>query len=762
MPEDRIVLDDEAERFFKELGGIESDLSSRLIPRSEQMAEGLDKEEQALDAWYILLVDLAGIMGSFLIDGRLLERTATENPTFRELLSIIRKLAQRPLHDNAVLIKYRGSPKPITGMGKTDYQVLFGDISIDMERVQNIVARRGPDLRYLASTIDQAFEAFSNSRINNIYLRFPLDDYPDDIENLFVCFQILSRYETARKTNSPIYFYNKKGRQFCPIMFNELNRSDLNLTLLAGLNELKPEFVYQMVEKIDRWLTESSENMTAGKSVDVFSALFKFKNFKNRLIKPSVEVNNIKWLIQQSSYENASGEAFRVGRLVLDSYGDAPHKAARLLASIYGNDYKTIEPWDLGERLDLASDLLDTIEKKNESLEIENEVVGNIEMRLDVVNDMVYEALFIDGPVLSINVGGKRKTLSEKINEKISRLIRFFKDRVVARNKLKSMHREITHFADKDYQTLAKDFGINIQTVKYLIELFKECFDADGCFRRAAFEHNIPEFACYEKKVFVFLLHYLKETVDQNDRVSFLNSLQLLIAELDQPTKAMEILLDDFLKDPKSISFSDRNSIMLANLLIRKYNKEPTLYVEITPEEVLLGKESPDKHVIRFTAAYLEENREKIFDKIRSIHRQLIFELDVKRKENITFPVRYLFSLEREIYIFLSLVGGALSTGIVRSALREYGNPDADVYRLRESRENILNILQLLRIIIRGMGRLGADGDTALIEEIKHNRKGFEAFGKSKVFHEHIERIIEWTNLSQKQIRKISSGCTSI
>ena len=754
MPDDKIVLDEEAERFFKELGGIDGDLSSRLIPRSEDMTDSLDREEQALDAWYILLVEFTGSMGSFLLDNRLLEGTSSDNRNFAKFLSILRKLAQRPVHDNAILIKYRGSPTPVSEMGRTDYQVLFGDISIDTERVQNIVKRRGPDQMHLSNTIHQAFDAFSKSRINNIYFRFPSDNAPADIENLFVCLQIVSRYEMAQKTNSPIYFFTKKGRKFCSIMFNELNRSDLNLTLLAGLNELQPEFVYQMVEKVDNWLNASTKNLDAGKSIDVYSALFKFKNFKNRLVKPLLEINNIKWLMQQSGYGEVSGGSIRVGRLVLGFFGEAPHKAARLLNSIYGNDYKTIEPLDLGERLGLASDFLDTIEKKEESLEIEKEVVDNLEMRLEVVNDLVFDDLFIEGPVLSVNIAGERKTLSERINEKISKLIRFFKARVVARKKMKSVHREITHFADRDYETLAKDFGINIQTVKNLIKILKDCFDRDGCFRRAAFEHNIPEFARYDTKVFGFLFHYLKETVDQNDRVSFLNSLQLLLAELDQSIKAMEILLDDFLNDPKAISFSDRNSIMLANLVLRKYNKELTLYVEITPEEVLLSKKSLDRKVVRFSTNYLEENREKIFEKIRSIHRQLIFELDVKRKKNITFPVRYLFSLEREIYIYLSLLGGALATGIIRSALKEYGNPEAAIYKLRESRENILNILQLLRVIIRGMGRVGTVADRDLIAEIKLNRKRYESFGKSKVFQENIQRIMEYTNFSQEQITK--------
>ena len=703
MSGDKIILDDEAERFFKELGGIDTDLSSRFLNRSFQMNERLDEEEQALDVWYILIVDLVRIIGSILTDARLLEGTASDNQIFGEFMTVMKKLSRRPIHDNRVLIRYRGAPKAYTEMGRTDYQVLFADMSVDTERVINIVKRRGPEMKHLYPTIKQVFDIFSNNRINSLYLRLPYGDKPDEADIFFVCLQILSRYEAARKTNTPIYFLNKMGRRLCSIMFNEMNRSDLNLTLLAGLNELKPESVHNMVEKVNKWINQSPAHITAANSIDVYSALFRFKNFKDKLIRPPIEVNNANWLIHQPGFKKASKESIQVSRLVVDFFADSPQKAARVLSSVYGDDFNTIEPEDLGERLGLASDLLDVIEHKSESLELEQEIVDNIEMRLDVVNDAVYENIFIDGPVLKVNIGGKKKTLSEKINEKISKLLLFFKNRLAVKNKIRSMRYGGINFSLQDYETLARDFNISVQAVKELIKILKECFDDDGSFRRAAFEHNIPEFARYEKKVFEFLLHYLKETVNSNDRFAFLNSLQLLIAELNQPKKAMGILLDDFLREPKSISYADRNSIMLANLLLRTYNKELNLDIEITPEEVLLVKNGLNQTMVSFSAGILDRNRVNFYEKIRTIHKHLIVTMDTHQEKDTAFPVRYLFSLEREIYIFLSLVGGPLATGVIRSALKEYGSPDSDVYTLSESRNNMLNILQLLKVLIRGM-----------------------------------------------------------
>jgi len=753
MPDD-IILDEEAERFFRELGGIDTDLRSRLVPRtSDQMSDSLDREEEQLDIWRILLVDMVHLIGSFLSDGRLLEGALSENRTFNELFSVFSKISKRPIHDGSVLIRYRGVPKRSTLTGKIDYHVMFGDIAVDIDMVQNIVKRRGPDMAYLSGRITQAFNLFSDNRINNLYIRLPVDN-SDDPEHLFACLQILSRYEAARKTNSPILFFYKGAQKFCPIMFNEMNRSDLNLTMLAGLNGLKPEFVHSLVQKVDDWMQRSADNIAPTQFVNVFSALFKIKNLKGKLIQPLIEVNNVQWLMQGRDEKEITRERIQVNRLVMDRFGESPQKAARVLNSVYGDDFKTIDTRDLGERLHLASDFLKTLDERSESEAVEQEVIGNIEMRLDVVSDDVFDDLFIDGTALKTKIGEKEKTLSDKIHSRLIKLIGFFKARSQTKKKMKSMLKGLIDFTTQDYETLSKDFDITIQAAKNLIRLLKDCFDDEGRFRRAAFEQNIPEFARYEKKVFEFLLHYLKETVSRNDRVAFLNSLQLLISRLQQPQKAMSILLDDFFQNSKSVSFSDRNSIMLSNLLLRKYNKELNLDIEITPEEVLLVKDGLARDNVAFAKDIITRNREKFFEKVRTIHKNLVAGLGSETDVQEQMPIRYLFSLEREIYIFLSLIGGVAAVSVIRSAIKDYGNPDSDVYRLPKSRQNISSLLQLLKVIIRGLGRNGISNDIPLIEDIMAKQEQFLSFSKSSVYVENIQRIMEWAGKSRKEMSR--------
>ena len=98
-----------------------------------------------------------------------------------------------------------------------------------------------------------------------------------------------------------------------------------------------------------------------------------------------------------------------------------------------------------------------------------------------------------------------------------------------AKKKMKDIVHRVVDFDDQDFETLAKDFDVSVKEAEELIELLKSCFDESGNFRKGTFGAIIPEFARFERRIFEFLWHYLKETLHQNDRSAFLNSLQLLV-----------------------------------------------------------------------------------------------------------------------------------------------------------------------------------------------------------------------------------------
>nr|HID58682.1 hypothetical protein [Desulfobacterales bacterium] len=331
-------------------------------------------------------------------------------------------------------------------------------------------------------------------------------------------------------------------------------------------------------------------------------------------------------------------------------------------------------------------------------------------------------------------------------------MITFFKRRSNTKKKIQAVIRHGIDFDAKDYETIAKDFGIPVEAARHLVNLLKRCFHKDGHFLRKSFEANIPEFARYEKKVFEFLWHYLKETIRRSDRVAFLNSLQLLIEHVDQRKKALRTLLEDFLDDRSKVNFSDRNALMLANLLIRKYNKELNNDVEITPEEVLLVVEGLDRDVLNTGREFIETNQEDFFEKIRTIHNQLREVLNSDETSTQRMPLRYLFTLEREIYIFLSLVGGGTALSVIRSAVKEYGDSESEIYFLKKSMDHLQTLLQILRVVVRGLGRIGGRKELPLLESVKKHQEWLLGLGEGSSHKELVMRIIGWVDTSMEKI----------
>jgi len=108
--------------------------------------------------------------------------------------------------------------------------------------------------------------------------------------------------------------------------------------------------------------------------------------------------------------------------------------------------------------------------------------------------------------------------------------------------------------------------------------------------------------------------------------------------------------------------------------------------------------------------------------------------------------------MEREAYIFLTLIGGNTCRSIIRSALQEYGNPQADIYHLNQSPDYLPVLLQNLRVVIRGLGRVGASADLATLNEIRSKSEAFMGLGKGSKHKDAITNIMQWIEKSRDSI----------
>jgi hypothetical protein len=308
----------------------------------------------------------------------------------------------------------------------------------------------------------------------------------------------------------------------------------------------------------------------------------------------------------------------------------------------------------------------------------------------------------------------------------------------------------------QDVETIAANFEISTRDAFKIIQLYQNCFDKWGNFLRTAFEKNVPRFARHEKKVFEILWEFLKETPRRSNRLAFLNSLQLMVGEINAPIQAIKVLLADFTGRPEGVQYPDRNAMMLVNQLLRYYNKEVIMDIEMTPEEVLLVKSGLDKKVVNYVAWKVDGEPKPFQQKMATIRKRITEAMDPDLSEEPLWPIRFLLALEREVHICLALVGGKTALEDMRSALHDYGHP-ASFYHLKESPDQMKPLLLHLAAIIRGLGRLGHPSDIQLLNKIKIRQDQFINLHPDRRYQMLVRHVIGLVDVSKAAIRSRNS-----
>ena len=734
----------------------DSDQKPQLNHAKKESGGYLDAVEEALDIWRILLVDMAYLLSSYFVDVQYWEGVKSEKDPFDQLKRTLGKLSRMPGQDGTLLIRFRGFPSGEKRSERSDYVVLFGKISIDKATVSAVTYRQGIHMSHLSGRLSRSFDIFSQHGISTLYLKIP-ETSSEELEQLRVCLRIISHYKQALKTNEPIVF-EKQGRQISlPLVYDEQNQPDLNLIMLAGLNGLTPRASERLVHQVAAWLEKSEHTSASDQYIGVYNSIFRIKNLKEKLIKPPMEINNVKWLKVDGGQKVALGghaetaEDNFVPQAMKDAFGELPDGFAAFPENLTDIDFENIDPKEIGKRLKQAFDLIDAVETSREGWEILEEVIQSIQGRFELAGESVFDSMIVEGGVLKILSEGK-EIIIEGLNQNLLDKVGFHKDRSAYKKKMRETACCGVDFDTDDYQGLAGKFNIPQEDIKNIIELVKSCFDDQGHFLKGVFDRNIPRFARYPDKVFAFLWQYLKEPLERRDRVSFLNSLQLLITRMDSAESALQVLLADLCHNPADVNFSDRNAPMFACILLRKFNKEINFDIEVTPEEVLLVKEGLDAGTVKIAAEIIEGYPEIFLEKIQTIQQKVMETVDPKESDATPMPLRYLLSLEREIHIFLALVGGDTALSVMRNAVKRYGNPNSEIYRLRENQESLAVFLQHLKVAIRALGRIGEKVDLVILEDIKKRKNGFSRLGQDLQHESLVMRIMDWVDVARQSI----------
>jgi hypothetical protein len=327
----------------------------------------------------------------------------------------------------------------------------------------------------LQTRLTMAFQVFSDHGISSLYLQIP-EESPAYLDAMQIALHILPYYSQAVRPGSSAVFEKTSSEK-------SRDQPDLNLTLLAGVNGAKPETMKTLVKKVDTWMRGPNYVASDKQFQSVYNAILGIKALREKLVHPPIEMNNIKWLIVDNEGEFVSKQKSEVARLVAGEYGNSPQEMARVIGSVYGDDFQQIDSQNLAERLRLASNLLTSIEKTDTGQPVMDEVLDNVESRLDKVSDHVYDSLEVHDGVIKAKTG-KTETTVGRIHSKLKPMVGFFKARSAIKKKMINMAQRGISFDAYDYNII---FGISVNEAKELIDLFKSCFDDQGCFIRVSY-----------------------------------------------------------------------------------------------------------------------------------------------------------------------------------------------------------------------------------------------------------------------------------
>jgi hypothetical protein len=645
MEKRKITLDKAAKELYSQLEGMEDRLPPRLPFVSDGMSAGCAEAQRRFRALRGHLAELVYRIGTCLDPSNPDPKRDKRRLSYGRLQILLDEIFRFDNRHESILIRYRGGCGCSKDTENLDYEIVCRDNLLDLEWVRSLARREGFDGTQLQNQLTRAFEIFSAHGISVFLMRIPHGEKA--YRRFWVSLQICHCFLRALRQNSPVTYKIGQRRFSYPIIKNDRDKPDPNLTLLAILNGLPPEKMQKLVNTVAERMSQSRDEEPHLGFATVYDAITGMRIFREKVAIPPIEMNNFKWLLIENEQRPVSPEMARVTRIVMDKFDDSGPQASRVLNSVYGNDYQRINSGQVIERLQAASGLLDTIDTKPEERELESEVLGNVEHRLGFVSDKIYEDITIENDRISTP---EKQTFIERVHHKLFNLLTFYKNRSVAKKKMTDMLYQVIDFDHQDYETIARDFKVDMEDAMRLITLLRRCFDETGNFRKSVFVNTIPELERYERRIFDFLWHNLKDTLHSKDRAAFLDALQLLADRLKQRKNSLSVILNDLAGNPSVVRFADRKAFMLGNRLVRNYSDQIVSY-QITPEDILNDKTIVDQQVINYAAWKTDRGQELYFTKMKTIHRRLMELLDCE-DDSAPMTAKDLCSLEREAYIF--------------------------------------------------------------------------------------------------------------
>ena len=232
------MLDDDAQELYRQLDGLED-------PK-KFLKHYMDEQEQ-LNDWRKAMVEFVYRLAFTLNNYRLTDTVVKDSEDIRPVMEVLNRVAGIPQRDSEkkVVIRHRGLGmmhhlSDSTEETKFDYVVSCGDCVIDKPYLEYLVKMKIIDDPSLIDKLDKAFRFFSLTGMYVIEIR--LNEWGTKDKNMVnACLMFWARY---------FYEFAKGSKK---LIFNESNKPDPNLTILAVLNRMKRDSFQNLVREIQKY-----------------------------------------------------------------------------------------------------------------------------------------------------------------------------------------------------------------------------------------------------------------------------------------------------------------------------------------------------------------------------------------------------------------------------------------------------------------------------------------------------------------------------
>jgi hypothetical protein len=736
--------------------------------------------------WKVLLGEFIHLLALFWVHSRSAGTARASEVIFNQLLQHLSILTKMPNHTGDILMRRVHRQLPVKS-SSPDYVVIFGNVLINSQEEIKSASRQ---FSHLKSALGRACECFAEQDIHSILLRLP-GPSTENIEQFRFSLHILTRYFMAAKDGTSITFRYYGRSLVLPVITDLAGIPDPNLTLMAALNSLSAVNARELIRQAQAYdAMDLSESMDGGvkDKTNCYDQIFRVRSLRSQIIKPPVEVNNllspyginIAGLTLNSGIAPVSESGAGVQKFPvhepdqedepsLDSLpvirrqelagllGSSGLSLENELANLYADDYDCLDPIALGKRFESLSRLIYAVGKKCQDPAVMAGIIEILQVRLKHIADEVLANIITQRQGLKI-VSDGRAVLVGLVHPRLFDLITLVKEHVVARQRMVII-KEIAFQVDPGHINLLADgFGITVADAHQIFRLLQGCFGANGSFIRPTFESRVDAMSRHENVIFEILWGFLRQTPQRNHRLNFLNAIQLLMARLNDPKRALQFLMADICLNPSLVFYTDRNAFALANVLLHEENKELYIDVHRTPEDVLKILRPQNQKVRRYAVWRLEVDQGRYLSKMRTIAKNI--------RQVVTaasgagpgpFELAFLLALEREAIIFLALVQGHTARLVIREALDRYADLNGPFYQNESVRRYLPQLIPHLQIVVRALGRTGNFGDLERLTSLERLAKGFIDLDSHPAHGLRVKQMMRWVSQALHAIQASSS-----